>query len=138
MERKMEINVSYGGGMKVNAEFKHFTINTDQSKKAGGEETAPEPFAYFLSSLATCAGFFVLRFCQTRNISTEGIRLRQSNDWDKKTGRIENIQLEIELPSSFPEKYAPALIRATNECSVKKALMNPPNIDVTTKMVDTK
>ncbi|EDN69105.1 OsmC-like protein [Beggiatoa sp. PS] len=132
----MEINVSYGDGMKVNAEFKHFTIHTDQSKKVGGEETAPEPFAYFLSSLATCAGFFVLRFCQTRKISTEGIRLRQSNDWDN--GRVENIHLEIELPPSFPEKYTQALIRATNECSVKKALMNPPSIDVTTKIVDTK
>jgi len=134
----MEINVTFGDGMKVNAQFKHFTINTDQSQKVGGDETAPEPFAYFLSSLATCAGFFVLRFCQTRNISTEGIQLHQSNDWDKKNGRVENIHLEIELPPAFPEKYAPALIRATNECTVKKALMNPPNIDVTTKVVDTK
>jgi ribosomal protein S12 methylthiotransferase accessory factor len=129
----MEINVTFGGGMKVNAHLKNFTVNTDQSKKGGGDETAPEPFAYFLSSLATCAGFFVLRFCQTRNLSMDGISLHQSSDWDKKTGRVENISLEIELPSSFPEKYAPALIRATNECSVKKALMNPPQIEVTTK-----
>ena len=130
----MEINVTFGDGMKVNAHLKNFTVNTDQSKKGGGDETAPEPFAYFLSSLATCAGFFILRFCQTRKISMEGISLHQSNDWDNKTGRVVNIHLEIELPSSFPEKYAPALIRATNECSVKKALMNPPQIEVTTKI----
>jgi ribosomal protein S12 methylthiotransferase accessory factor len=132
----MEMTVTFGGGLKVNAHFKNFTVNTDQSKLAGGEETAPEPFAYFLSSLATCAGFFIVRFCQTRKISTDGIRLRQSNDWNKEKGVVENIRLEIELPPSFPEKYAPALIRATNECSVKRALMNPPQIEVTTKFVE--
>jgi len=131
----MDMTVTFGGGLKVNAQFKNFTVCTDQGKNAGGEESAPEPFAYFLSSLATCAGFFVVRFCQARNISTEGIVLRQSNDWDKKLGRVENIQLEIELPPSFPEKYTPALIRATNECSVKRALLNPPEIKVTTKVV---
>jgi ribosomal protein S12 methylthiotransferase accessory factor len=133
----MDMTVTFGGGMKVNANFNNFTVHTDQSKKIGGEESAPEPFAYFLSSLATCAGFFVVRFCQTRNISTEGIQLRQSNDWDKKTRLIKNIRLEIELPPSFPEKYAPALIRATNECTVKRTLINPPAISVTTKIVGT-
>lgn len=132
----MDMIITFGGGMKVNAHFNNFTVYTDQSKKAGGDETSPEPFSYFLSSLATCAGFFVLRFCQTRNISTEGIRLRQSHHWNKEQRRIDNIQIEIELPPSFPEKYAPALSRATNECSVKKALMNPPQIEVTTTVAD--
>jgi len=136
MEKQMDMIVTFGGGMKVNAHFNNFTIYTDQTKRAGGDESSPEPFSYFLSSLATCAGLFVLRFCQTRNISTEGIQLRQSHHWNKEQKRVDNIHLEIELPSSFPEKYAPALIRATNECAVKKALMNPPQIDVTTRVVD--
>ncbi|KHD05339.1 hypothetical protein PN36_07200 [Candidatus Thiomargarita nelsonii] len=133
---QMEMIVTFGGGMKVNAHFNNFTVYTDQTKRAGGDESSPEPFDYFLSSLATCAGFFVLRFCQTRKISTEGIQLRQSHHWNKEQKRVDNIHLEIELPSSFPEKYAPALIRATNECTVKKALMNPPQIDVTTRVVE--
>ncbi len=131
----MEMTVTFGSGMKVNAHFKHFTVNTDQAKKVGGDETFPDPFSYFLSSLATCAGLFILRFCQSRNLPSEGIQLRQFNDWNKEKGRVENIHLDIELPTSFPEKYAPALIRATNGCSVKKALMNPPEIKVTTKRI---
>jgi len=132
----MEMTVTFGGGMKVNAHFRNFTICTDQPKKVGGDETAPEPFAYFLGSLATCAGFFIARFCQTRNISTDGIQLRQSNDWNKEIGLIENINLEIELPTSFPEKYIQPLIRAANECTVKKTLLNPPEISVTTKVTE--
>lgn len=133
----MDIIVTFGGGMKVNAHFNNFTVNTDQSKRAGGDETSPEPFHYFLSSIVTCAGFFVLRFCQTRNIPTEGIQLRQSHNWNKEQKRVDNIHLEIELPPSFPDKYTRALIRVTNECTVKKALMNPPQIEVTTKVVET-
>lgn len=131
----MEMTVTFDGGLKVNAHLKNFIIQTDQPKSAGGDETAPEPFAHFLSSLGTCAGFFIVRFCQTRQISTDGIQLHQYNDWNKEKKLVENIHLEIELPDSFPKKYASALIRATNECSVKKTLMNPPNIHVTTKVV---
>ncbi len=127
----MDAVITFDEGMQVNAKFKNFIVNTDQSKAAGGKEAFPDPFSYFLSSLGTCAGFFILRFCQSRNISTEGIKLYQSNDWN--AGRVENIHIEIELPSSFPEKYAKALIRSTNECTVKKTLMNPPQIEVTIK-----
>ena len=44
----MEMTVTFGSGMKVNAHFKHFTVNTDQAKKVGGDETFPDPFSYFL------------------------------------------------------------------------------------------
>lgn len=131
----MDITVKLGEGMQVSAHFKDFTVNTDQAKQVGGSAQFPDPFSYFLSSLATCAGFFVLRFCQSRELSTAGIQLRMRNDWNKDKGLVENIQLEIEIPPTFPQKYAPALIRATQECSVKKALMNPPAIEVTTKVV---
>lgn len=132
----MDITVTFGSGMKVNAHFNNFTVNTDQAKSVGGEATFPDPFSYFLSSIATCAGFFVLRFCQSREIPTAGIQVRMSNDWNSTKGLVENIQIEIAIPPTFPEKYAPALIRAVNECSVKKALITPPHIEVTTKVAE--
>lgn len=132
----MDIIVNFAGGMKVNAYFKNFVVCTDQAKEVGGEETAPDPFSYFLSSLVSCAGFFVLRFCQSRNLPTDGIQLRMTNDWNKADKRVESIHIEIEIPPTFPEKYAAALIRATHECTVKRTLFSPPNIEVTTKVVE--
>ncbi len=131
----MEINVTFGGGLKVNAHFKQFTVYTDQAKEVGGEETYPDPFSYFLSSLATCAGIFVVRFCQSRNIPTDGIQLYMTNDWNKEKHKVDNIGIEIQIPPSFPEKYLPALIRAASECTVKRTLMDPPKMEVTTKVV---
>jgi len=131
----MDIIVKFAGGLKVNAYFKNFTVFTDQAKEVGGEETFPDPFSYFLSSLATCAGVFVVRFCQSRNISAEGIQLRMSNDWNQKQHKMDNVYLEIEVPPTFPEKYYSALVRTVNECTVKRALLDPPNFQVTTKVV---
>jgi putative redox protein len=127
--------ITFAGGKKVNADFNGFTIRTDQSEYAGGEGSAPEPFTLFLASIGTCAGIFVLSFCQSRGIPTEGIRLVQSHE-AKETGRgIGKITITIELPADFPEKYKDAVISAANLCAVKRHIADPPVFDVRTATV---
>ncbi len=132
----MDIEVDFGQGAQVNAYFNGFTVATDQPEKLGGFNTAPAPYDYFLASLATCAGFFIARFCQKRDISLEGISLKMRDTHNDKTHLVERIEIEITLPASFPEKYHSALIKATNECSVKKTLQNPPVIETITTVIN--
>ncbi|MCP4901175.1 MAG: osmotically inducible protein C [bacterium] len=122
-----QMTVSFGGGKKVIAEYNEFEIRTDQSVKSGGEATAPEPYDLFLASLATCAGYYVLSFCDKRDIPTEGIRVVQNWERDAEK-RLTKIRLRIEVPESFPAKYHGALVRAADQCAVKKTLANPPEI----------
>jgi putative redox protein len=129
---KSELIVTFGGGKKVDAEFNGFTIHTDQSPYAGGEGSAPEPFALFLASIGTCAGIFVLSFCQSRGIPTEGIRIVQSHVAHESGRGIGKIGLAIELPVDFPEKYKDAVVSAANLCAVKKHIQHPPEFEVTT------
>jgi hypothetical protein len=70
------MKISFAGNMKVNAELFGKIIPTDQSKKAGGDETAPEPFMLFLASIGACAGVYVLGFCRSRNIPTDSLAKR--------------------------------------------------------------
>jgi len=129
---KSEMIITFGGGKKVNAEFGDFTIRTDQSLHAGGEGSAPEPFSLFLASIGTCAGIFVLSFCQSRGIPTDDIRIVQSH-FLKESGRgIGKIEIAIELPPGFPEKYREAVISAANLCAVKKHIQDPPEFVVKT------
>jgi hypothetical protein len=44
----MEMKVYFPGAKKVNADYKGFTIETDQTKDEGGTEVRPNPIAYFL------------------------------------------------------------------------------------------
>ena len=69
----MEIN--FPGGKKVDINYKDFLIRTDQPIKNGGENTNPEPFSLFIASIGACIGFYILSFCQERNIHTKKMKL---------------------------------------------------------------
>ena len=129
------MTVSFPGGKRVNASSNGFEIATDQDTDSGGDGSAPEPFDYFMASLATCAGIYVLGFCQKRNIPHDGISLKQSWDLEEKTKRLTNVRISIEVPADFPEKYHGALVRVANQCKVKKTLENPPEFFVETVTV---
>ena len=129
------MKVSFPGGKRVNASYDGFEIATDQAVDSGGEGTAPEPYDYFLASLATCAGIYVLGFCQKRDIPYDGISLSQSWEREEKTKRLTNVRIAIEVPVDFPEKYRDALVRVANQCTVKKTLENPPEFVVETVTV---
>lgn len=128
----MEIRIDFPGGSRVDAHFGNFTVPTDQPPDA----TAPTPFDLFLASIATCAGIYVLGFCQKRDISTEGIEIIQHTQTDPASGMIEQIDIEILVPPAFPEKYYDSLIRAAELCKVKKHLEQPPRFKVTTGVAD--
>ncbi len=128
----MDMKITFPGGKKVNAEIDGFTHKTDQALISGGEESAPEPFSLFLSSIGTCTGIYVLRFCQERGIDTNDMEIIQSMDLNSFSGMIDKIKLNIILPDGFPAKYRKAVIKAANLCAVKKHMENPPQFIITT------
>lgn len=130
----MEIKIIFPGGKRVDAHYKEFTIKTDQPKLAGGENSAPTPFDHFLASIGTCAGIYILSFCQQRGIPTDGIKIVQQMIPDEVEQRIGTIALEIQLPPEFPEQYKDAVIRSAELCAVKKHIQKPPKFEIYTKV----
>lgn len=126
------MEITFPGGVRVNAHYGSFDITTDQPEKNGGENSAPSPFDLFLFSLGTCAGFFALRFCQQRQLSTEGMRLSMSSEFNAETKRLDRVEITLTLPDGFPDKYRSAILRATDQCAVKRALVDPPEIALVT------
>lgn len=116
----MEMRITFEGGKRVDASFDGFTVRTDQSPAGGGEGSAPEPFDLFFASMGTCAGIYVLSFCQHHDLPWEGIRLVQRTERDPGSGMYEKLEIEIIVPASFPEKYHRALVRSAEQCTVKK------------------
>jgi len=131
----MEMIIDFPGGARVDAHFGPYTIPTDQPAMGGGEGSAPTPFAVFLSSIGTCAGIYVLGFCRQRGLSTDGIRIVQRVHNNSANGMVSKVDLEIQVPPEFPEKYRSSLIRSAELCAVKKHLEQPPTFEVTTKEV---
>ncbi len=127
----MEMLIDFPGGSRVDAHFGSHTVPTDQPPVS----SAPMPFELFLASIGTCAGIYVLGFCRQRNLPTEDIRIVQRNH-PNRSGMIEKIDLEIQVPPSFPAQYYEALVRSAELCKVKKTLEQPPVFEVTTKLVE--
>ncbi len=130
----MEMVIDFPGGARVDAHFGPYTVPTDQPPMGGGAGSAPTPFAVFLSSIGTCAGIYVLGFCNQRNLPTDGIRIIQRIESNRTTGLVDSIDLEIQVPPSFPEKYYQALVRSAEQCKVKQTLENPPKFNVYTQV----
>lgn len=129
----MEMLIDFPGGSRVDAHFRGHTIATDQPPA----DSAPMPFEVFLASIGTCAGIYVLGFCRQRSLPTEGIRIVQRNHTNAMNGMVDEIELEIQVPPTFPAQYYDALVRSAELCKVKKTLENPPAFDVKTKVLET-
>jgi ribosomal protein S12 methylthiotransferase accessory factor len=127
----MDMVIDFPGGLKVDAHMGHMTIPTNQ------DGSDPAPFGLFLASIGTCAGIYVLQFCKQRGISPDGVRIVQRMSSNPLTRMIDRVELDIQVPPDFPDKYKNAVIRAADQCAVKKHLENPPTFDVRTSVVET-
>lgn len=126
----MELVIDFPGGSRVDAHFGKFTVATDQPPAA----SAPSPFEVFLSSIGTCAGIYVLGFCRQRGLPADDIRIVERVHTNAHNGMVEKIDLEIQVPPSFPEKYRDSLIHSAELSAVKKHLEKPPKFEITTQV----
>lgn len=125
-----KMNVFFPGGKKVNSYYKGFTVETDQPVKDGGEGSAPEPYDLFLSSLGTCAGVYVVYFCEERGIDISNLKMTVAFERNKKTHLVETVRIHVDLPRGFPKKYKSAVVRTVELCTVKRSLADPPRFEV--------
>lgn len=125
----MSITVSFPGGVAVEAKVGRHIVRTDQPMPLG-EDAAPSPFDIFLASIASCMGFYALRFCQERTIATDGLRLSLDPIRSDDGKRVTTIRVTLQVPQDFPAKYREAIRRAVDHCSVKRHMLEPPQFEI--------
>ena len=121
----MEMTFTFPGGAREDGQVGPHVVKTDQPP----DPTAPSPFTLFLASIGACAGVYVQSFCRRRGIPMDGIRIVQRNVTGP-DGMVERVELDIQLPPDFPERYREAVVRAADQCTVKQHLELPPLIAV--------
>ncbi len=129
MSNPTEILVTLPGGRRVDAKLGHHTLRTDQPRDSGGEDSAPSPFEVFFGAMGACAGIYVQGFCAKRNIPTAEIRIVERPRFAE-DGTLLEVDFELLLPASFPEKYRDAVVKAVEQCSVKRAIAAQPKFTV--------
>ncbi len=122
----MEIKVNFLDKLRLEAKFDDFTVIADQPIRYKGDGSAPGPFDYFLASSALCAAYFVKLYCNTRNISTDNIRLSQNNIVDPEDRYRQIFKIQVELPPDIPEVDRRGILRSIERCTVKKVVQAGP------------
>jgi uncharacterized OsmC-like protein len=125
-----EITVDFPKNLQVRAKLGTFELLTDQPSKSGGDGEAPSPFDLFTASMATCMGYFALKFCQSRSIDTAEMRLTMQYEWNSEAKRYPKMSITLHPPPHFPEKYHGAIIKAMDQCAVKKHILQPPEFEL--------
>ncbi len=126
----MEINVNFLDNLRLEAKFDDFTVIADQPIRYKGDGSAPGPFDYFLVSSALCAAYFVKLYCETRDISTENIRLSQNNIVDPENRYNQIFKIQVELPEGISDKDHQGILRSIDRCSVKRVIQNNPEFKI--------
>ncbi len=122
----MEIKVNFLDKLRLEAKFDDFTVIADQPIRYKGDGSAPGPFDYFLASSALCAAYFVKLYCDTRNISTENIRLSQNNIVDPENRYQQIFKIQVELPADIQEVDRRGILNSIERCTVKKVVQTGP------------
>ena len=132
----MLIDVTFPGGLRIDAHLAGHTVNSDQREMHGGDGSASPPFDLFLASIATCMGLYALRFCQQREIDTTSLGLSLETEKDPDTKMISVIRTQLRLPAGFPPKYVRAVERSMDQCAVKKHMMEPPRFETEAEILE--
>mgnify|MGYP000355475643 CR=1 FL=1 len=122
----MEIKVNFLDKLRLEAKFDDFTVVADQPIRYKGDGSAPGPFDYFLASSALCAAYFVKLYCDTRNISTEHIRLSQNNIVDPENRYAQIFKILVQLPPDISEIDRRGILNSIERCTVKKVVQEGP------------
>ncbi|MCL5050280.1 MAG: OsmC domain/YcaO domain-containing protein [Firmicutes bacterium] len=126
----MEIKVNFLDNLRLEAKFDDFSVIADQPIRYKGDGSAPSPFDYFLASSALCAAYFVKVYCNSRDISTDNIRLSQNNIVDPENRYNQIFKIQVELPDDISDKDRQGILRSIDRCTVKKVVQTGPEFDI--------
>jgi putative redox protein len=126
----MKVTVERLGQVSFTVQTRNHLILCDQPKENSGSDKAMTPPELFLASLGTCVGYYVVQFCEARNLDAGDLNIQVDGEILPNPGRIGRIAIRIRLPFELEEEKIKALIRAATHCTIHNTLMHPPDVRV--------
>ena len=128
-DRTRNIRVRHVDRDRFLLEIRDHVVLVDQPVYAGGEDTGPTPTELFIGSIAACTAYFAERFLVRHGITRDDLTV--SVGYEMSEGgphRVVAVDLDIDLPPSFPEERRAALMAVLERCTVKNSLHDVPEV----------
>jgi uncharacterized OsmC-like protein len=124
------IVVTHEGGLRFGTQIRSHRIVVDQPERAGGGDTGPTPLELIAASLGTCVALYVHQFCESRGLSSEGLRVEVDSHGASNPGRIGELVVRVSPPAGLPAHAAALLERVARSCPVHNTLEHGAKVTV--------
>jgi len=126
----MKVTVNYLEGWKFESVCGDHKVTVDLPTSSGGKDEAPTPPQYFLTSLASCVGVYVVSYCESARLDAKGMQISITADKISHPNRIDNIKIDITLPNAQVGKRKEALLSVAKNCLIHNTMLHHPKMDI--------
>jgi uncharacterized OsmC-like protein len=132
MER---IEVRHDLGDRFEVAVRGHRLVVDQPLDAGGTDVGPTPTELFVAGLAACVGFYAERFMARHGIDPTGLGVSCDFEFaEDRPARVGLVEIDVQLPSGFPEERRAALEAVIEHCTVHNSIRQAPRIRLRTTL----
>jgi uncharacterized OsmC-like protein len=124
------IVVTREGGLRFAAQIRSHRVLTDQSVHAGGEDSAASPIELISAALGSCVALYVYRFCESRGLPHDGMRIEVMPHNATSPSRIAALDVTVRLPVELPAHAMEMLERVVRSCPAHNTLVHGAAVSV--------
>ena len=115
-------------------------LTADEPKDMGGDDEGPTPYDLLLAALGSCTSITVTMYAQNKTwpLQDVTVRLQHSTihatdcaECETKEGKIDRIELDIELAGPLSSEQRSKLLEIAKKCPVHRTLTSETNIRIT-------
>ena len=125
----MEVKVCYQSGKRFTAETRGHQIIVDQPRDNDGDDAGMTPPELFLSSLASCAGYYAAEYLKARNLPTDGLEIRLTGEKGDQPARIVSLDMDVKAPG-LNKHHRDGILHAIEACLLTRTLHSAPRVQM--------
>jgi uncharacterized OsmC-like protein len=129
-QARTPIVVTHERGLRFAAQIRQHRLVTDQSERAGGEDSAPSPTELISAALASCVALYVYQFCVSRGLLHDGMRIEVMPLNATSPNRIAQLNVTVHLPQELSPHVREMLERVVRSCPVHNTLAHGAAVSV--------
>ena len=134
MSRNNEgVTVRTGEGLYTEITASGHTLVADEPENLGGTDAGPNPYDYLVGALGACTAMTLRLYADRKgwplesvevSLGHEKIHARDCEECETENGRIDRIDMEIQLQGDLSDEQREKLLEIADKCPVRRTLIS--------------
>jgi len=132
-----------GNGLRTDVTANGYSMVVDEPAEFGGTDAGPTPYDHLLAALGGCTAMTVRMYAKRKDWPLESVRVLMKHDrihakdcetCETESGRLDRIELELELDGPLEDKQRQRLMEIAEKCPIHRTLNSEVLIKTTSKV----